>query len=223
MISSHPTTGTGMLAVFCDLEPKWHREFREWLRDDMMPARMRIGFPAAASYDRIEGARDNSVGIEPFVTAYETASHGDLYGAPYQALRVDRDQRDKDFHARFIAPARYTLAWLGPELATPGQTGFSPVAVFDRIDLPEAAIQDFNIAYWTRSLPVIAGVRGLVRARRYLAMEGHPRHILVHEFAEPAALDDPAWREARDALTRHLPPGARRTSGAYRCVLSATP
>ncbi len=228
MIGSAPSAGTGMLAVLCDLEPRWHREFREWLRDDMMPARMRIGgFPAAASYDRIEGAAENQGGTEPFATVYEAASIGDLYGAPYQALRANRDQRDKDFHARFIAPARYTLSWVGPEFlrlpARQGEgssTGFAPIAVIDRLDIPEAALQAFNMWLVIDYLPRLGAVAGLVRARRYLAMEGRPRHVLLHEFESADALADPAWKAARADLVAHVPTGP--TSGAYARVLSVT-
>ena len=226
MISSCPSAGTGMLAVLCDLQPQWHREFREWLRDDMMPARMRIGFPAAASYDRIDGAAENSGGTEPFATVYDAASIGDLYGAPYQALRANRDQRDKDFHARFIKPARYTLSWVGPEVTSPsheGQDGalsFAPVAVIDRLDVPEAAIQNFNIWLVTNYLPKLEAIAGVVRVRRYLAMEGHPRHVIVHEFPSGNALEHPAWSAARASLADHVPGG--RISGAYRRVLSVT-
>lgn len=226
MISSRPSGGTGMLAVLCDLEPQWHREFREWLRDDMMPARMRIGgFPAAASYDRIEGAADNAGGTEPFATVYETASIGDLYGAPYQALRANRDQRDKDFHARFIKPARYTLSWAGPELSSlsppegGGPSPLAPIAVIDRLDIPEASVQAFNMWLAIDYLPALDGIPGLVRVRRYLAMEGQPRHVLVHELDSEAALAAPAWRAARASLSTTI---ANRKSGSYRKVLSVT-
>lgn len=223
MISSQPRGGTGMLAVFADLEPRWHREFREWLRDDMIPARFRIGgFPHAASYDLIPNAPGAGGLQEPFVTIYETDSIGDLYGAPYQGLRANRDQRDKDFHARFIKPARYTLSWVGPELAkvSDKRTGFSPIAVFDRFDLPDAAIQDFNLWLVTKHLPRLAELEGVLRCRRYLAMEGSPRHVLVHELADRAVLDSPDWRATRAALDRGLAGATVRNSGSYSSALA---
>lgn len=220
MITSKTATGTGMLAVFCNLDSQWHREFREWLRDDMIPARMKIGFLASASYDRITGAADEHGGTEPFVTVYETASLGDLYGAPYQLLRRDRDQRDKDFHARFIDPARYILSWIGPEVSRTDTAGFAPVIVFDRLDLPEEAVQNFNIWYVTRYLTLINALPGIVRVRRYLAMEGSPKHVLIHEFDGEASLISSAWTEARAELYAVLPQTVHRTSGTYNRVLA---
>lgn len=221
-----------MLAVFCDLDVQWHREFREWLRDDMMPARMRIGFAAAASYDLISGAAADCASPEPFVTLYETASIGDLYGAPYQGLRANRDPRDIDFHARFIRPARYTLSWVGPELVygsspPPASTGagsgarFAPVAVFDRFELPESAVQDFNLWYMTQHLPNLAAIPGLARVRRYLAMEGSPRHVVVHELDSHEELDSPPWLASRAAMMDHMGKASRHVAGAYSRVVVA--
>lgn len=221
MIASKATAGTGMLAIFCDLEPQWHQEFRAWLRDDMFPARMKIGFLASASYDLVKDSVDQYGIPEPFATVYETVSTGDLYGASYQALRANRDQRDKDFHARFLKPARYTLCWVGPELSRTNAEGFSPVAVIDRLDLPEAAVQGFNIWYMTEYLQRISRVPGILRVRRYLAMEGSPRHVLMHEFDGQAPLSDGNWKAVRADLSKTVIPKASRVTGTYRSVLSA--
>lgn len=220
MISARATTGTGMLAIFCDLEPQWHQEFRAWLRDDMFPARMKIGFRASASYDLVKDAIDRCGIPEPFATVYETVSTGDLYGAPYQALRANRDQRDKDFHARFLKPARYTLGWVGPEISRTEKGGFSPLAVIDRLDLPEESVQEFNVWYMTQYLQRISRVPGILRVRRYLAMEGSPRHVMVHEFDGQVPLNDGNWTEARADLSKNVIPNAGRVTGTYRSVLS---
>lgn len=228
MIGAAPAGGSGMLAVFCALDPQWHREFREWLRDDMMPARLRIGFPACASYDLLTGAACNAGAPEPFATVYETASIGALYDAPYQGLRANRDARDTAFHARFLRPSRFTLSWVGPELraqagtGTAGPGGLGPISVFDRFDLPAAHVQDFNAWYVTRYLPGLAGVPGLRRVRRYLAMEGEPRHLIVHELEDEGALSAPAWQGERDRLRAAMTPAGRVTSGAYVRVLGLT-
>ncbi|MEW6332767.1 MAG: hypothetical protein AB1558_00695 [Thermodesulfobacteriota bacterium] len=221
MITSKANAGTGLLAIFCDLDPRWHREFRAWLRDDMFPARMKIGFRAAASYDLVQDAVDRHGIPEPFATVYETVSTGDLYGAPYQALRANRDQRDRDFHARFLKPARYTLCWVGPEISQTDKGGFSPVAVIDRLDLPEATVQEFNIWYMTEYLQRISRVPGILRVRRYLAMEGSPRHVMVHEFDGQAPLSDGNWTAARADLSKTVIPNGSRVTGTYSSVLSA--
>ncbi len=49
------TQRMGLLAIFCDMGDQWREEFRHWLKEDMFPARVGIGFPACASYDVIPG------------------------------------------------------------------------------------------------------------------------------------------------------------------------
>ena len=46
MISDVTERGTGMLAMFVDLDDEWHKEFRTWLQEDMFTARLNIGFHA---------------------------------------------------------------------------------------------------------------------------------------------------------------------------------
>jgi hypothetical protein len=221
MISAAPSGGTGLLAVFCDLAPEWHREFREWLRDDMIPARLQIGFRQAASYDLIADAPGSAGHPETFVTVYETASIGDLYGAPYQALRANRDERDTAFHARFIRPRRYTLAWVGPQLArTSG--AFAPVASFDSFDLAHERVQDFNTWYVTEHLPRLAAIPEVHSVRRYLAMEGAPRHVVVTELGRSDALRSAAFANARRALAAMLEPSTAAISGDYVLALGKT-
>jgi len=219
VISAKPQGGTGMLAVFCDLDAQWHKEFREWLVQDMIPARFRIGgFPHCASYDAVPGQK-----TEPFVTVYETDTIGTLYGAPYQGLRgSNRDARDQAFHARLIKPARYTLAWVGPELARKSGAPFATVAAFDRFDLAPGTTEAFNIWYLTEYLPRLEAIPAVSRVRRYLAMEGAPRHVVMHEIEDAAALESKAWAEARSALAKALGPQSNHVSGSYSRVLGAS-
>ena len=48
MISDIAQQGTGMLAMFVNLDQKWRNDFRIWLKEDMFTARLNIGFQACA-------------------------------------------------------------------------------------------------------------------------------------------------------------------------------
>lgn len=206
-ISDTPRSGTGLLAIFCDLDADDQQDFRPWLAEDMFPARMQIGFNACASYDRVAGEG------QQFLTLYEMPSLGHLYGEAYQGLRRHRKPRDAAYHGKFRNPERYTLAWTGPEFfsgveadAIPG-----PFIRVDRFNLDPAAVQDFNIQLVTRNLPALAQSANIVRFRRYLSMEGSPSHFLLREYAVGAEFPDPFWqdlgeavRELRSALYRRV-------------------
>lgn len=200
--------GTGLLAIFCDLERADQADFRPWLVEDMFPPRLAIGFNSCASYDRVSGEG------QAFLTLYEMPSLGHLYGEPYQALRRNRQPRDAAYHEKFRNPDRYTLSWVGPELSA-GAGPLAPCVRIDRFALDGAVTQDFNIRFATAYLPAVASVPGVLRVRRYLAMEGTPAHVVVHEFADEAVNDHVAF-------DRLQVPAEDYRSGVYRCVAAAT-
>ncbi|MEK6711892.1 MAG: hypothetical protein AABZ64_15090 [Nitrospinota bacterium] len=189
--------GLGLLAIFCDLESRWHQEFRAWLAEEMFPARLDIGFCCCASYDLVPGEGDDrSSFAPPFLTLYETPALADLYGEPYAALRRDRGERDRAFHQRMLGVERYTLAAGGLPPAG-GEPGLGPLAFVDRFDLRPAEVDGFNGWFEAEYAPWCAKVPGCIRVRRYLAMEGAPRHFVLHEFGSEAFLDHSLWRALR--------------------------
>lgn len=212
--------GTGLLAVYCDLDPEWIADFRPWLAEDMFPAREAIGFGPAASFDLIP-QRSPSATAQNYVTFYVAPSLGDLYGVAYQGLRAHRGERDAAYHQQMKNHARYTAGWVGPGIEGAGGD-FAPVLFVDRFDLQPADVQAFNMWYETDYLPSCAGLPGLNRLRRYLSMEGQHRHILIHEFDEESALGTEAWRGLRSAEPMSLCTYAEGAPAAYRRVISSS-
>ena len=206
-LNDNPQGGSGMLAVFCDLAKEDQADFRPWLSEDMFPARVEIGFNACASFDRVQGD-----GPE-FATLYEMPSLGHLYGEPYQGLRRVRNPRDAAYHEKFQNPARYTLSWSGPELSEIPE-GFAPYIYADRFELAEDAAQDFTMWFVASYLPALADLDGVKRVRRYLAMEGTPKHFVLHEFADEAVSESADWQNARTNMTE-------ATSALYKRIVQA--
>ena len=196
MISDVTERGTGMLAMFVDLDDEWHKEFRTWLQEDMFTARLNLGFHACASYDLITDMNTIRTHSRSFLTVYETASLGVLYSEPYQDLRRERDRKDADFHARFLSVERYTLNWVGPELAwqTPG---FAPFVYVDRFDLISGKAQKFNQWFVNEYMPACQEMNFPMRLRRYTAIEGIPRIFLLHEFDDLSVIKDTGWNTLR--------------------------
>lgn len=182
-----------MLAVFCDLAVEDQADFRPWLTEDMFPARIAIGFNACASFDRVQGD-----GPE-FVTLYEMPSLGHLYGEPYQGLRRVRGPRDAAYHEKFQNPERYTLSWTGPEISE-NKSSFTPYIFVDRFNISEGDTQAFNIWFVSVYLPALIEVAGVVRVRRYLSMEGTPKHFVLHEFSDAAVLETAGWQKVRSEM-----------------------
>ena len=186
--------GTGLLAIFVDLDPVDQPGFRPFLAEDMFPPRRKIGFGPAASYDPVSGAG------QQFLTMYVTPSLGELYGAPYQGLREQRGERDALYHDRFRNQDRYVAAWTGPEISSAQPATFASYVYVDRFDVSVGEVQAFNTWFMCDYLPIMAELSGLLSVRRYLAVEGSPANIVLHELADPSTVDGEAWRAARGKL-----------------------
>lgn len=206
-LTDGPRGGSGMLAVFCDLAEEDQADFRPWLIEDMFPARLDIGFNACASFDRVSGD-----GPE-FVTLYEMPSLGHLYGEPYQALRRVRNPRDAAYHEKFQNPERHTYAWAGPELSSEAG-GFAPYIYVDRFELADEDAQAFNIWFVGSYLPALSELEGLLRMRRYVSMEGAPKHFVLHEFADGVVFENSDWMIVREQF-------GDATSALYQQIIHA--
>ena len=183
ILQDSPSSGSGLLAIFCDLLPEDQIDFHPWLTEDMFPARLNIGFKSCASFKLIEG--DGS----EFVTLYEVPSVGYLYDKPYQQLRDNRLPRDASFHKKFIKPNRYTLSWVGPEKSI-NQHGFAEFININLFDIQDKYNDLFNSFYITRYLPSVANNNELTSVRRYLSLEGAHKNFILEESADKKILSN---------------------------------
>ncbi len=207
-MSSAAAGGTGLLAIFVDLDPEDRPGFRPFLAEDMFPPRRDIGLGPAASYDRVDGQG------QQFLTVYVAPSLGDLYGAPYQSLRQKRGARDALYHQKFRNQDRYVAGWTGPEVSSPNPQEFAQYLQVDRFDVSDDETQQFNIWFACDYLPGAAELPGVVSVRRYLAVEGAPANLVVHELDDPLLVQDGAWQKLRSALRTD-------SSGLYARALSS--
>lgn len=190
-VHSVPAGGTGLLAIFVDLDPADRPGFRPFLAEDMFPPRCEIGFGPVASFDRIAG-----VG-QQFLTLYITPTLGDLYGPRYQSLRVERGERDAAYHLKFRNQDRYCAGWTGPEVSPPEPDEIASHLYVDRVAVAPDEVQQFNIWFACDYLPAVAEIPGVISVRRYLAAEGTPANLVVHELSDPSVSQEQAWLALR--------------------------
>ncbi|MBT3351276.1 MAG: hypothetical protein HOC91_16685 [Nitrospinaceae bacterium] len=219
ILHNSPACGQGLLSIFCDLEEKWHQEFCAWLSEDMFPARINVGFNACATYRSVSEVEfETQANIPGFLTLYECPSLANLYGEEYQSLRRNRDLRDTVMHEQMMGMERYTLSMTGPETLA-DKEGFSSFVFIDRFDLRPDDVQLFNAWYVTEYLSWCLKLPGLIRVRRYLAMEGAPRHFILHEFADMNFHEDAVWRALRKAKEWRLAGMTYGSPGLYECTI----
>ena len=94
--------------------------------------------------------------------------------------------------------------------------GPSPYLQMGRIDVPAAIEEEFNDWYNWVYIPTYLTVPGVIRARRYLAVDGQPKYLTVYEFERPDVPDGEAWHRARESSpwSRRIRPQMRLDPGS---------
>jgi hypothetical protein len=80
-----------------------------------------------------------------------------------------------------------------------------------RIDVMASMEEEFNDWYNTCYIPGFLTVPGVIRARRYVAIEAQPKYMTVYEFENPNVPDSDAWKALRESN-----PWSRRVRAAMR-------
>ena len=166
-----------MLAIFCNLANEDQADFRPWLSEDMFPARINIGFKNCASFNLIQGSGSK------FVTLYEAPSLGKLYDVSYQKLRQIRTPRDFYYHKKFLAPERYTLAWIGPEISRKSNSFTTHIRI-ERFNPALCLIEDFNAWFVSTYVPALAESSKTEGLRRYISIEGPHKYFIIQEITK---------------------------------------
>ena len=171
-LTDKPANGSGLLAIFCDLDPEDQKEFHPWLLNEMFPARLKIGFNSCASFEKISGEG------QKFLTLYEVDDIISLYDRPYQKLRENRSPLDTKFHESFINPSRYTLTLI-PPLLEKDHSGFLDYVKITRETITGADIQKYHSNF-------IAKINNLnlLPLRRYITVEGEHDNFTIIEADE---------------------------------------
>ena len=171
-LTNKPANGSGLLAIFCDLDPKDQKEFHPWLLNEMFPARLKIGFNSCASFEKISGDG------QKFLTLYEVDNIVSLYDRPYQKLRENRSPLDTKFHESFINPSRYILTLIAP-LIEKDHSGFLDYVKITRETITGANVQKYHSNFITKINNL-----DLLPLRRYITVEGEHDNFTIIEAEE---------------------------------------
>ena len=177
-LTNKPINGSGLLAIFCDLNIADQKEFHPWLLNEMFPARLKIGFNSCASFEKINGDG------QKFLTLYEVDNIVYLYDNPYQSLRENRSSLDAKFHKIFINPSRYTLQLIPPSVEK-SQKGFLDYVRVLRKNLSSIDAQKYHSNF-------ISDIHNNIKLpiRRYINVEGEHNNFTIIESNEIDKLNE---------------------------------
>ena len=209
------TRGTGLLMLWTDVDAEHEAEFNRWYDEEHIKRLLQVpGFLSAGRYVALRGG-------PKYLAMYELEDHNVLRSAAFlDELRYRPSplrQKSSGGHVgrnyiingyRQIFPAR-----TNPIENTMGP---APYLQMGRIDIPGAMEEEFNDWYNTCYIPGYLQVPGVIRARRYLAVEAQPKYLTVYEFENPGVPDTPEWDRARNGnpWNRRVRPHLRLDEGS---------
>ena len=181
----------GILIAAMDFSAAPADEFHDWYDLEHIPERLRIaGFLNA---ERWIGAKDPKISV----ATYDLAAAGVLKSPPYLAIAGENSSPWTKRTARFRKSLlRYEGEQLRPGgLAAPA--GAAAILLIAMNVAPEHEAE-FNEWYDSEHLPALAGVPGVLAARRYRGASGRQRYAALYHLAGPEVPFSPAWKEAAE-------------------------
>jgi hypothetical protein len=209
------TRGTGLLMLWTDIDPEHDAAFNRWYDEEHLERLLSVpGFLSAARYMAIRGG-------PKYLAMYELDDVGVLRTTAFlddvrfrpspQRQRASGAHIGRNFILngyRQIFPARTDPVEL--------TMGPSPYLQMGRIDIPAAFEEEFNDWYNWVYIPTYLTVPGVIRARRYVAVDAQPKYLTVYEFERGDVPDSEAWHTARESSpwSRRIRPVMRLDPGS---------
>ena len=201
------TRGTGLLMVWTDIDEEHEAEFNRWYDEEHLTRLLTVpGFLGAGRYVALKGG-------PKYLAIYELEDHNVLRSAAYldavkyqpspERSRIGTSRVGRNFLRnayRQIFPVHTDPIEQTMEMA--------PVLQMGRIDIPAAVEEEFNDWYNTVYIPTYLTVPGVLRARRFVAVEGQPKYLTLYEFEHAQVPESEAWSKARasNPWTRRMSP-----------------
>ena len=204
------TRGTGLLMAWTDVDPAHEAAFNQWYDEEHI-GRLRAvpGFLGAGRYRALRGG-------PKYLAMYELEDHNVLRSAGFidtvryqpsaRRLAASPSTSGRNFLLngyRQIFPARTHPADNPADMPRYLQMG--------RIDVMASMEEEFNDWYNTCYIPGFLTVPGVIRARRYVAIEAQPKYLTVYEFENPDVPDSKEWKALRESN-----PWSKRVRAAMR-------
>jgi len=191
-------------------------EFNDWYDNDHGPARLAL--PEIRS-----GYRYRAIdAMTPSWLAWYELDIDVLDGAPYQALRAHRSEKESSLIDRLTTLDRRVYA-LTEDHGTPGGRSDPPPIVLcvamNTTDEPA-----LDAWYREEHIPILLSLPGWRRTRRYRAVQGTGQNLLAfHEIDTVAVFDSEAYRaavttERRASVMQSVTARSRRLFGYHNTV-----
>ena len=190
--------GTGLLMVWCDVPADKEPEFNRWYIEEHIAERLSVpGFLSAARYEAVKGGPKH-------LAVYELESADVMQSAAYKKVSQNPTPWTQKTGPQAVATTfvRNVYTMIHPKAVTPAiaSAGMAPALQIGRMDVPAAVDTEWNAWYSGTYVPNYEKVPGVIRGRRYRAVEGAPQYMTFYEFENPKVSETDAWKAQQNAV-----------------------
>lgn len=209
------TRGNALLMAWTDVDPEHEAAFNDWYDNEHMLRLGRIpGFLSGARYRALRGG-------PKYLAMYELDDHTVMRTTAF----LDEVRFRPSPTRTRISPSNIgrnfllnTYRRIFPIMSQPADETWEPAPFLQmgRMDIPAVMEDEFNDWYNTVFIPDFLTVPGVLRARRFRAVEAEPKYLTVYEFAHGKVSDSSEWAAARDRnpWTRRVRPHLKLDAGS---------
>ena len=184
--------------VWADVPADKEPEFNRWYNEEHLAERLAIpGFLNGARYEAVKGGPKH-------LAVYELESPEVLASAAYKKVATNPTPWTQRTGPQAVATTfiRNVYTMIHPHTVTPSvaASGMAPALQLGRMGVPAEVDREFNEWYNTIYVPNYEKVPGVIRGRRYRAVEGAPTYLTFYEFENPRVSETPEWHAQRNAV-----------------------
>jgi hypothetical protein len=188
--------GTGLLMVWVDVPADKEQEFNRWYNEEHLAERLAIpGFLGAARYEAVKGGPKH-------LAYYELESAAVLQSEAYKRVSANPTEWTRRMGPQTVATTfiRNVYTMIHPKSlpSAVAASGMAPALQIGRMDVPSSVDAEWNNWYNTVYVPNYEKVPGVIRGRRYRAVEGSPAYLTLYEFEHPKVSESAEWNRQRD-------------------------
>jgi len=190
--------GSGLLMVWCDVPADKEADFNRWYNEEHIAERLSIpGFLSAARYEAVKGGPKH-------LAVYELENAAVMQSEAYKKVSSNPTPWTKKTGPQAVATTfiRNIYSMIHPKTVTPAiaNAGMAPALQIGRMDVPATVDKEWNEWYSGTYVPNYEKVPGVIRGRRYRAVEGSPQYMTFYEFENPKVSETEPWKVQQNAV-----------------------
>jgi hypothetical protein len=194
----------GLLFVQADVAPEDETAWNRWYDRKHVPDLLSVpGISSGRRFERSPGSQGVGVGgeLQKYLALYDLDSPDVLVSEPYKALSQPpvRTDEDRTMLRLFRNVNRAVFAELSQRCSEGAEPAAAVGCVLTVGLVPAAGYEEeYHAWYEEEHIPYILKVPGVLRVRRFRAVEGEPQYLAVWDLVSPEVRQSEAFARAAE-------------------------